>query len=136
MEINLWSAIGALGIIVGPFLPWYTEVYSTTAQLEYTGIERGWATTPILVGAILLVLALFAANSTSKIKLWAAGLLSAFAVFYGFAAIMASREEVQIAGDGLLGLGVWVLMAGAVLHFVAFLVSVRALRFISRPQRE
>jgi len=134
MKINIVFAVGSLGIIVGSFLPWYTEVYSTGSQLVYDGMEIGWGVTPFVLGIVLLLLAVFAANSSNRIKVWAEGLLSAFLLFYGFVAIMASRDQVQTAPNGFLGPGLWLLMAGAVLHFVAFLVIFIGVRFITRPE--
>ena len=101
----------------------------------YDGLELGYGYTSLIFGGILLLLAIFAGTSKNKIKLWVEGLISVYMVVYGFIGIMASREFIRSAPDGFLGAGVWILIAGAIFHLIAFLTSVTNIRFILRLER-
>ena len=135
MPINTLLALGSLGIIVGSFLPWYTEVFSTGAKLVQYGLEDGIGYNSLLWGGVLLLLSIFAGKSTSKIKLGIEGLLSAYMVLFGIGHIILASDILKHSQENYWGPGLWILVTGAVVHFVAFLFSLRGDRIVTRTER-
>ena len=123
MKINLLSALGSVGIIVGSFLPWYTEVFSTGAKLTQYGLEDGNGYNSLLWGSVLFLLAIFLGNSKNKIKLGIEGFLSAFMILFGVGHIFVANEIIKHSPDSFWGAGLWIITSGAVLHLSVFLIS-------------
>jgi hypothetical protein len=123
MRINVLSLLGALGIVVGSFLPWYTEVFSTGSRLVQYGLEDGDGNTTLIFGVVLLILALLAGNSRNRLKLAIEGFLSVYVVVLAALLLIVSSEVVKQRPGNTWGPGLWILAGGAALHLIVYILG-------------
>jgi hypothetical protein len=117
--------VGSIGVVVGSFLPWATQVVSTGARFVQGAIP-GDGVISAVFGGLLLILAFTGDLNTSKLARGIGAALSALVIAFGIQHIVLWNNVIARAPEGASGSlepGLWILTSGGVLYLAVVLLA-------------
>jgi hypothetical protein len=119
------TLLGAIGLIVGAFLPW-VSIKSVLGSFFESGI-KGYGVFSAGIGVILLLMALLAKGKAGKIYSWVVSILGLlvgiliFSVYNNILHVVVKPAQTLVAS---IGSGIYLSILGSLLGFIGGLLSI------------